>query len=166
MRRILSLVSAAALTVAAALAASAVPAQADASDWTYAGASGGTQINALGTTISSGLTASSNLAGNTYPAQHSTAVAAVSVPHLLKVGAVTSAQLAEEIPAGTQITSRAEIAGVDLLDGAIKADAVKTMAVAGQVDGVPFGSVNTELVHLTIGGAVIPVDGGLRRYQF
>ncbi len=158
MRRTISLVSAAALTVAAALTASAVPAQADASDWTYAGASGGTQINALGTTISSGLTASSNLAGNTYPAQHSTAVAAVSVPNLVKVGAVTSAQLAEEIPGGTQITSRVEIAGVDLLNGAIKADAVKTTALANQVDGVPFGNAWTELVHLTIGGAVIPID--------
>ena len=82
MHRFTRLVIAAALAVTAAFAAGAVPASAAASDWTYVGASGGTQINALGTTISSGLTASSNLAGNTYPATRGTAVAAV--PLLLR----------------------------------------------------------------------------------
>ncbi|MFL6155282.1 MAG: choice-of-anchor P family protein [Marmoricola sp.] len=158
MHRITRLVVAAAMTSAAALAAGALPASAAASDWTYAGASGGTQVNALGTTISSGLTASSNLAGNTYPASHGTAALATSVPNLVKVGVVTSGQTAQEIPGGVQIDSTAETAGVNLLNGAIKADALKTTATASVVDGVPNGSASTQLVHLTLGGTTIPID--------
>jgi hypothetical protein len=47
---------------------------------------------------------------------------------------------------------------VNLLNGAIKADALKTTAIANQVDGVPFGNATTELVHLTLGSTVIPID--------
>jgi hypothetical protein len=156
--RFTRLVIAAALATTAAFVAGAVPASAAASDWTYVGAAGGTQINALGTTISSGLTASSNLAGNTYPATRGTAVAAVSVPNLVKVGAVTSGEVAEEIPGGVQIASTAETAGVNLLNGVIKADALKTTAIATVVDGVAYGDASTKLVHLTLGNALIPID--------
>lgn len=158
MRRFISLVSAGSLTVAAALAAAAGPAQAVQNGWTYAGAAGATQINALGTTITSGLTAASNLAGSDFPNSNATSVAAVAVPNLVNVAAASSGEAAQEIPGGVQMTSRAQIAGLNLLNGAITADALDTSAVSRVVDGVPFGFAATKLVHLTIGGTLIPVD--------
>jgi hypothetical protein len=157
-RRIISLVSAATLTMSAALAAIALPAQAVQGDWTYVGAAGATQVNALGTTITSGITASSNLAGSEYPAVKATSAAAVAVPHVLNVAALSSGEVASEIPGGYEIASRAQVAGVNLLDGLITADALDTTATARIVDGIGGGGVITKLVHLTIGGALIPVD--------
>jgi len=157
-RRFIALVSAAALTATAALAAIALPAQAVQGDYTYVGAAGGTQVNALGTTITSGITASSNLAGSEYPAVKATSVAAASVPNVLKVGAVSSGEVATQIPGGYEIASRAQIAAVNLLNGLITADALDTTATARVIDGVGGGGVITKLVHLTVGGALIPVD--------
>lgn len=158
MHRFIRLTTAAAVTVAAALAALAVPAQAVQNGWTYAGAAGGTQINALGTTISSGLTASSNLAGSEFPNSQATSVAAVTVPNLVKAGVISTGELAEEIPGGVQMTSRAQVAGLSLLNGAITAEALDTSAVARVVDGVPVGFAATKVVHLKIGSALVPVD--------
>lgn len=163
MRRTLSLLSAAALTITATLAATAAPVAADPPVpgppvWAYSGVSGGTEITALGTTISSGLTASSNLTGTTVPAAHSTAVAAVNVPNLVAVGAITSGQIAEAYGDGVQITSSVQTAGVNLLNGAIKAEALQTTAFANATtDGVNGGAA-TKAVRLIIGGSTIPID--------
>ncbi|MCW2783627.1 MAG: hypothetical protein JWP74_144 [Marmoricola sp.] len=159
-RRTIALLSAAALTATAALAATVTPAVAAPSDWTYSGASGATQINALGTAISSGLTAASDLAGSDVPASHVTAVAAVKVPNLATVGAITSGQAAEADGDGTKITSSVDIANINLLNGVIKADAIHTTSVASANSTGVDGSTATTFVHLTIGGALIPVDVG------
>jgi hypothetical protein len=157
-RRLIALLSAAALTTTAALAAVAAPAQAVPGFWVYNGASGGTQIYALGTAVTSGLTASSNLAGDDYPAAHQTEVASVSVPHLAVVGVVTSGQAATAIPGGYQISSRAQTASVNLLDGLITADALDTTGTARVVDGVASASANTKFVHLKVGSIFVPLN--------
>lgn len=156
MHRIISLACAAALAVTAAF--TAVPASAVGPVWGYHGASGGTYITALGTTISSGLTASSNLTGTTVPASHETQVASVTVPNLVTVGAITSGQVAEPSGDGVKITSTVKTLGINLLNGAIKADALETSAFASaSTDGFDGGAA-TKLVRLVIGGATIPID--------
>jgi len=170
-RRLVSVLSATALAATAGFTAAAAPANAVTPQiWTYSGTSGGTQINALGTTISSGLTAASNLADNVVPNSHTSTVAQVHVAGLLDVGAVNSGQVAERYAAtpqtdgnGVKITSQVKIAGINLLNGAIKVDAIdgSTSAAAdANTSGVVSldGGTTTNFVNLSIGGKSYPVN--------
>ncbi|MFL6173787.1 MAG: choice-of-anchor P family protein [Marmoricola sp.] len=169
MRRLVSLLSATALVATAGLAAVATPANAaDPQIWTYSGTSGGTQVNALGTTISSGLTAASNLADTVVPNSATTVVAGAHVAGLLDVGAITSGQKAERFATpgtdgnGVKITSAVKIAGISLLGGAIKVDAIDSTSFAtadSTTSGVKLdGGTSTTFVNLTIGGKSYPVN--------
>jgi len=170
-RRLISVLSATALAATAGLTAAAAPANAVTPQiWTYSGTSGGTQINALGTTISSGLTAASNLADNVVPNSHTSTVAQVHVAGLLDVGAVNSGQTAERFAAnpqtdgnGVKITSQVKIAGINLLNGAIKVDAITSTSYAdadASTSGVVSldGGTTTNFVNLSIGGKSYPVN--------
>ncbi|MCZ4499536.1 MAG: hypothetical protein JWQ74_2089 [Marmoricola sp.] len=159
MRRLVSALSATALVVTAGIAAAAGPANAaDPQVWTYAGSSGGTQINALGTTISSGQTAASNLADTKVPNATGVQVASVKVPGLLDVGAVTSGQQAEASDDGVKITSGVKIAGINLLNGAIKADAIESTSFASASSAGLDGGTSTTFLRLTIGGKAYPLN--------
>jgi hypothetical protein len=159
MRRTISLFCAAALA-ATGLSAVASPASAALNPWTYAAYSGATQINALGTTIQSGLTAQSSLTGSEVPNSAQTQVASVHVGTLANVGVITSGQEATATLGGTKITSTVEIAGLDLLNGAIKADAIESSSTASASLLGLSGDTATKFVHLTIGGHLIPIDVG------
>lgn len=171
MRRLVSVLSATALIATAGFTAAATPANAVTPQiWTYSGTSGGTQINALGTTISSGLTAASNLADNVVPNSHTSTVAQVHVAGLLDVGAVNSGQTATRFAAtpqtdgnGVKIVSEVKIAGISLLGGAIKVDAIDSTSTAtadANTSGVVSldGSTTTTFVNLVIGGKAYPVN--------
>ncbi|MCW2784310.1 MAG: hypothetical protein JWP74_827 [Marmoricola sp.] len=157
MRRLVSVLSATALVATATLAA-AGPVTADTQVWTYSGTSGGTQINALGTTISSGLTAASNLSDTVVPNSHQSGVAGVHVAGLLDVGAVTTGQQAVADGDGVKITSGAKIAGINLLNGAIKVDAIDSTSFASANSTGLDGGTSTTFVKLTIGGKAYPVN--------
>lgn len=159
MRRLVSLLSASALVASAGIAAVAPSANAaDPQKYTYQGSAGGTQITALGTTISSGLTASSNLADSVIPNQTSVQVASVKVADLVDVGAVTSGQKAEASGDGVKITSGVKIAGISLLGGAIKADAIESTSFASASSAGLDGGTSTTFVRLTIGGKAYPLN--------
>lgn len=159
MRRLVSLLSVSALVVSAGIAGVAQPANAAGPQkYTYMGSSGGTQITALGTTISSGLTASSNLADSVVPNQSSVQVAAVKVASLIDVGAVTSGQQAVASGDGVKITSGVKIAGISLLGGAIKVDAVESTSFASASSAGLDGGTSTTFVRLTIGGKAYPLN--------
>lgn len=169
MRRLVSLLSAAALVVTAGSAVAVAPASAaDPQLWVYQGSSGGTQINALGTTISSGPTAASNLADSAVPNSHTSTVASVHVAGVVDAGAVESGQVAERWTNpgsdgnGVRITSRVRIAGVNLLNGAIKVDAVdstSTAAADSTTTGIKLdGRTSTTFLNLSIGGKSYPVN--------
>ncbi len=163
MRRLVSLVSATVLAATATIAASAAPVSAVPQVWTYSGTSGGTQINALGTTISSGLTAASNMADTVVPNQTQVQVASVSVPGLINVGAVTSGQKAEAFGDGVKITSAVKILGINLLNGAIKVDAVESTSFATAKNATEFGAeldggTSTTFARLTIAGKAYPIN--------
>lgn len=169
MRRLVSALSATALVVTAGIAAAVSPAGAvDPQLWVYQGSSGGTQINALGTTISSGPTAASNLADSAVPNSHTSTVASVHLASLLDVGAVESGQIAERWTNpgsdgnGTRISSRVRIAGINLLSGAIKVDAIdstSTAAADSTTSGIKLdGRSTTTFLNLNIGGKAYPVN--------
>lgn len=168
MRRLLSVLSASALLATATLVASTAPVSAATQVWTYSGTSGGTQINALGTTISSGLTAASNLSDTVVPASAQSGVAAVHVAGLLDVGAVNTGEQATAFGTGVKITAGAKIAGINLLNGAIKVDAIQSTSYATAATvpvsaayptGIALdGGTTTTFLNLSIGGQSYPVN--------
>ena len=130
----------------------------------YNAVAGGTQVRALGTTIRSDLTSVSVLDGYTYPASMSNSLATVGVPNLLNVGAVTTKADATSVAGVDTVVANARTAAINLLDGAITADAVESTATATQSGVGPAfdfaGSANSELVNLKIGGTDIPLEVG------
>lgn len=161
MRRLVSLLSAAALSVTALVLTPAAPASADTPPWTYVGYAGATQINALGTTISSGMTAPSSLGGTDVPNATQVMVAGVHVGTLANVQAVTTGQtVTSTLLGGLQITSYAEVAKVDLLNGLITADAIQTHSRASATLLGLDGEADTEFVNLRIGGTPVELDLG------
>jgi hypothetical protein len=135
------------------------PAGATSALWTYSATSGGTQANLLGSTVSTDLTGASNIGGTQFTNSANNGVAGVSVPGLISVGAVTTSQNAA--PYGTngiQITSKAQIAGINLLGGAIKVGAVtETNVVTATPEGGFTNAVTSELATLSIGGKSYPI---------
>ena len=159
----------AALTALAAVIAAPSPASAhvvhsakkdDAtSPYFFIGHAGGTQIQALGTTIRSDLTAASSVEGYTFPAHDDNRAAGVNVGSgLVKVGVVTTWADAVPFAGGTRMITGARTADVSLLGGLIKADAVETVTTATKTpDGVTSSS-STKFIGLTIAGQEYPVN--------
>ncbi|WP_332643601.1 choice-of-anchor P family protein [Aeromicrobium sp.] len=152
------------LTVAAVVALSTVSLQglpqASAATDTFAfGVSaGGTRISAVGTTVTSDLTAESSLIGRS-PASTSNQVASVRVGTLAQVGAVNTDAAAVSSGNGFATTAHARTANISLLNGAIKASAVDTTSKAeSKSDVTPTASNHTEFVGLTIAGKKYPVN--------
>lgn len=130
-----------------------------ASPYFYVGHAGGTQIQALGTTIRSDLTSKSSVEGNTFPARDDNRAAGVNVASgLVKVGAVTT--WAEAVPAGngTRTITGARTADVSLLGGLIKADVVETVTTATKTPSGLTSSSRTKFIGLTIAGQEYPVN--------
>lgn len=159
MRRLVSVLSVAALTASAGFAALVSPAAAaDPQKYTYMGSSAGTKITALGTMISSGPTASSNLADSVVPNQAGISVAKVDVGNLVNVGAITSGQQAVASGDGVKITSGVKIAGISLLGGLIKADAIESTSFASASSAGLDGGTSTTFLRLTINGKAYPLN--------
>jgi hypothetical protein len=126
----------------------------------YTATAGGTQIRALGTTIRSDLTSVSSLDGFAFPAANANTLANVGVPGLLNVGAVQTSAEATSAAGTDQIVGTANTGAINLLDGAITADAVETTATATQTGTTFAGGSDSDLVNLTIGGTQIPLSVG------
>lgn len=151
--------SAAAAALVLLVSSTFVPAQA-AEDDTYGfqAFAGGTKITAVGTTVSSDLTAESSIAGQ-QPMSRDNKVASVNVFNLAYVGAVQTATTAVQEGAGFAVTSTARTANVNLLNGLIKVKAIETVATATS-DGTstPTADVHTRFVDLNIAGKSYPID--------
>jgi hypothetical protein len=151
-----------AVGVVSVLAAStaAVPATAANPDYAYGGTAGGTQITAVGTTISSSATAQSALFGF-QPGESTNKVASVYAGGLAQVGAVTTDVTAVPQGNGFKLTSHARTAGVSLLGGLIKIQAVDTTSTASVDDANPAAaSTTTKFLGLKIAGKTYPIDVG------
>jgi hypothetical protein len=137
-----------------------LPANAGSGTFQYAAYSGGTLVRALGTTISSDLTAQSSIAGNIVPRSDSNRVASVHAGDLADTGVVETSVKAENFGInGVKTTAYARTLGVNLLGGLIKADAVETTTV---VSGTPLTGLTSEAVtkyvNLRIVGVELPVN--------
>jgi hypothetical protein len=125
------------------------------SSWAYFSASGGSQANLVGSLVTSDLTGRSTLADSAWPRSTGNAVASANVPNILSLGAITTKQDAAPFLDGVKVTSSAKIAGVNLLNGAITADAIETTewAAASSLGLARGGS--SKLVNLVVGGHAI-----------
>jgi hypothetical protein len=152
----------AALIPATALAVATVapaPASGVTPNYAYFGASGGSQISAVGTTITSSMTAISQIAGTVQPHTTSNKVASVKAAPLATLGAVTTSETATPVGDGWKLVGKAHTAGVNLLNGLIKISAVDTVTTAQfDTDGGGSGTSNTQFVGLTIAGKTYPVN--------
>ena len=124
----------------------------------HAAYAGGTKITAVGTTISSDLTAESGVAGKA-PAADTNKVASVRVAGLVQTGAVTTDASAVKSGIGFKTTAHSRTANVNLLNGLIKISAVDTTSTAESNGTAPAtGSSSTEFVGLTIAGKKYPIN--------
>lgn len=137
-----------------------LPSTANAATATFAYGSyaGGTKIEALGTTITSDLTAQSAASG--VAAQSSTNnLAKVNVASLVSVGAITTDVTGSSFGDGTQVVAHAKTVGVSLLNGLIKADVIETTArTSASSTSSPDASSNTTVLGLVIAGKKYPVN--------
>jgi hypothetical protein len=133
-------------------------ANAETDSFAYAAYAGGTKITAVGTTISSDLTAESAVTGK-QPQTDTNKVASVRVGGLAQVGAVDTDASADRSGAGFKTTAHAHTANISLLNGRIKVSALDTISKA-ESNGTddPTGSTSTELIGLTIAGKKYPVN--------
>jgi hypothetical protein len=159
MRRTITAATISLLATLLALAGAITPVSAAQPIWTYFSTSGGTQANLIGKTVNSDLTGASNIGGTAFNAESSNGVAKVSVPGLIEVGAITTSQVASPFGSdGLQITSKAKIAGINLLSGAIKVDAVETTNIGRATPSGFSKEAESKLATLTIGGKSYPLQ--------
>ena len=152
---------AAASVLAASVTAAPLPATAVTANFCYFGATGGSQIQAVGTTISSSMTAMSQVAGVQKPASTTNRLLTVSARPLARLGTIETSETATAVNDGWKLTGHARTANVNLLDGRIVVNAVTTTTSA-QFDtaGGGVGSSSTEFVGLTIAGKTYPATVG------
>jgi hypothetical protein len=149
----------AATVLAASVSAVPMNAATAATTYAYFGATGGTQIQAVGTTISSSMTAMSQVAGVNTPGSTSNQLATVMAAPLANVGTVTTSETATRAGDGWKLEGKARTAGVNLLNGLIKVDAVETVTTSQFNSTDPAaGTSNTRFVNLRIAGKSYPVD--------
>jgi hypothetical protein len=151
----------AASVLAASIATVPLPASAVTANYSYFGATGGSQIQAVGTTISSSMTAMSQVAGMLKPATTNNRLLTVSAQPLARLGTIETSESATAVNDGWKLTGHARTANINLLDGLIVLNAVTTTTTA-QFDtaGGGVGSSNTEFVGLTIAGKSYPASVG------
>jgi hypothetical protein len=86
-------------------------------------------------------------------------VASADLAPLLKVGAVTTSATGTDTATVLDARTSAEVAGVNLFNGLIVADAIKAEAHASGIPGGASESDGTStLVNLRIGGKLIPIN--------
>jgi len=141
-------------TVVGATASSATPPPGLA----YMATMGGSQATVLGQTVTSSLTAQSRIQGASYPAAQSNNLASVHSGNVLSIGGITTGVAAKKVPGGAEVTAAGETAGINLLGGLVKVDAVQSSVTTDFIDGVATGSAHTTFVGLHVLGANIPVD--------
>jgi hypothetical protein len=123
----------------------------------------GTKVSAkVGTlaNVRSDATAPISLAGGgTSGATKSNAIAAVNLNPMLQIGGITTTAAGTNNSSVADARTSVEIAGVNLFNGLIKADAIKGVAHAHRPAGGPTTTDRSvTFVNLTIAGKVIPLN--------
>ncbi|MCR1784200.1 hypothetical protein KVF89_16790 [Nocardioides carbamazepini] len=139
----------------------AVPAPAHAAEttgWAYNAATGATYVKAIGGVVQSDLTAQTGVSGGNFSRVSENSTVGGQVSQLLTIGAAQTKTTADYSSAGTTLTSWARTAGVSLLNGLIKVDAIETTSVTtGHANGTVTHTGNSELLGIKIIGIDLPV---------
>ena len=124
----------------------------------YHAVSGGTRVNVAGV-VKSDLTAASSLRVETAPRAVENKTANVDVLNgVAHVEAVQSRNSTRKVLGGIEVSSYARIAGVSLLNGLIKADAIETTATATIRNGEVSRAGRTKFIGVKIGDQKIPLN--------
>lgn len=136
------------------------PAQAATTNWAYAASTGATYVHLADNTITSDFTASSDVSGAYNNTTSSNSTAATQVGSLGSIGAAQTKTTGTYNSPRTTLHSHARTAGVSLLGGMIRADAVTTDITSyAKHDGTHgIVSANTQFVGLHISGIHVPVN--------
>lgn len=130
----------------------------------YVGYAYGTNITGLGGIVHSGQTALSALACTVTPGlTRSNATAAVNLPVVGRVGAVTSKVTTAQNSTGPVSTATTTIAGVSLLGGLVDADTLTSVSTATDTSAGFGGTANSTFVNLRIAGVPIHITSPGRR---
>lgn len=151
----------AAIVGAMAIMASVLPgaAQATGVSFTHGGYAGGTWVTAIGLTVSSDMTAESQVTTPTGAVSQTNSTANVTVNGLLNVNAVSTSVAGSNFGDGSQILSHARTTGISLLNGLIGVQAVDTTAAAsGSSTSAPKAATQTTFLGLTIAGKTYPAN--------
>jgi hypothetical protein len=158
MKRKLIAAAATALAVTGGVVAS--PAHAVSPKYGYIDFAGATQVNAAGLMVQSNPTANSSIVGSSSKSD-SAHIASAKVGTLLGAGAATTNTKAtvNSTTGGVTVVAHAKTAGVSLLGGLIKADAIDTTATI-VADGThrPTTKMTTTLLGLKVGGKSYPTS--------
>lgn len=123
----------------------------------YGGHAFGSKVN-LGSVIKSGETAARTMCTTRSGVTNTDNVAAMSIPELGRIGAVTTAISSHDSGGSPRSVSTATTAKTRLLAGAISASALQSRAVAERVDGHYKLTGSTTFTDLTILGQAAPAD--------
>lgn len=141
-----------------AIVASVIPgaAQAVGPTFLHLGYAGGTKVTAVGLTVTSDLTAESQVSGAGNVSQ-TNQTANVVVSGLLNVGAVTTSAVGSTFGDGSKVVTHAHTATISLLNGLIRASAIDTTATAsGSSTSAPAAGSQTTILGLVIAGKSYP----------
>jgi hypothetical protein len=147
------------LTVIGVLGATVVGGTGAAATPSYAflGYAGGSLVRAADNTITSDLSAVSQIFGGVGTSD-SNDLASARVSNLITTGAVTTSSAVTAIPGGSKAVSEVHTADVVLLGGAIRIEAIDTVSTVKNVNGVPSADTNTTLVGIKIAHVHLPVE--------
>jgi hypothetical protein len=122
----------------------------------YAGHAYGSTVK-LGSSLSSGKSAYETLCTNKTGASHSDKTAAVTIPQLGTIGAVTTHVSSKKLKSGAvESVSTTQTGATSLLAGAIHVKAIDTRAVVKRVGNHYTHSGATTFVGLTVAGVPVP----------
>ncbi|MFX4285459.1 choice-of-anchor P family protein [Janibacter sp. G349] len=126
----------------------------------YTGLAYGTQVSALDSTVRLGKTPVSSVSCTSKAGTYTTkSLAGVTLPLVGNVGAVTTLVRTTETSTHKRTNAQSRVAGVNLLGGQIKADAINANASAYAKAGSVNTGVNTlTLTNLTIAGRPISAN--------
>jgi hypothetical protein len=151
------LAATAGLTVAAVVLVGSPASAGPTTPYLFVGYAGGSMVRVNGNTVTSDLTAASNV-NNSGLVKDTNSAVSTSVSSLLVSGAVQTSSESKAITGGYEIVSESKTADVSLLGGAIKATAIDTVSTSKVVHGVVSGSTNTKFVGLQIAGTRLPLN--------
>lgn len=127
-------------------------------DWNYSANTGATYIKALGGVVQSDLTAATAISGGS-AGTSTNSTAAANVAGLASVGAAETKTSSTKSGGDISITSWARVAGVNLLNGLIKIDAVEsTVTTTGKPDGTSSAVASNKLLGIKILGVNLPLE--------